>query len=41
MGPHFYNQAIKDAKQVIDEKLISLEDDLYSLERPISHNRRE
>lgn len=33
MGPHFYNEAIKDARFLIEQKMISMEDDLYALEK--------
>ncbi|WP_078410184.1 DUF2164 domain-containing protein [Priestia abyssalis] len=35
LGPHFYNQAIKDTKELIEQKMLSIEEDLYALERPI------
>lgn len=31
LGPHFYNEAIKDARQMVEQKMNSLEEDLYSL----------
>ncbi|MBU9713871.1 DUF2164 domain-containing protein [Bacillus tamaricis] len=34
IGPYFYNQGVKDAKGVCEEKLINLEEDILSLERP-------
>ncbi|WLR42412.1 DUF2164 domain-containing protein [Bacillus carboniphilus] len=35
LGPFFYNGAIKDAQQVVEQKLTNLDEDLHSLERPI------
>ncbi|WP_233523046.1 DUF2164 domain-containing protein [Peribacillus saganii] len=35
IGPFIYNGAVKDAKSIIDEKMMNLEEDLSSLERPI------
>ncbi len=35
LGPHFYNQAIKDTKELVEQKMLSIEEDLYALERPI------
>ena len=35
LGPYFYNQAIQDAIRSVNEKMVSLEDDLYSMEKPI------
>jgi uncharacterized protein (DUF2164 family) len=35
LGPYFYNEAIKDARYLMEEKLASVEDDLYALEKKI------
>jgi uncharacterized protein (DUF2164 family) len=35
IGPHFYNQAIKDAKNLVEQRMQTLEEDLYALERSI------
>jgi uncharacterized protein (DUF2164 family) len=35
LGPYFYNEAIKDARHLMEEKLASVEDDLYALEKKI------
>lgn len=35
IGPYIYNQGIKDAKAVVEQKMGSMEEDLYSLEVPI------
>lgn len=33
LGPHFYNEAVKDARILLEEKMTSIEEDLYSLEK--------
>lgn len=33
IGPHFYNEAIKDARQFIEQKMNLIDEDLYSLEK--------
>jgi uncharacterized protein (DUF2164 family) len=35
IGPYFYNQGVKDAKEIFEQKVMSLEEDIQSLERPI------
>lgn len=35
MGPYLYNQGVKDAKFVAEQKIMNLEEDLSSLEIPI------
>ena len=35
LGPHFYNEAIKDARKLFEEKMNSLDEDLFSLEKNI------
>ncbi|MCR1834718.1 DUF2164 domain-containing protein [Oceanobacillus caeni] len=39
IGPYFYNQGVKDAKEMVNQKMVNLEEDMESLERPISRNR--
>lgn len=39
IGPHVYNQGVKDAKVVLEQKLMNIEEDLTSLEKPLQ--RRE
>jgi uncharacterized protein (DUF2164 family) len=39
IGPYFYNQGVKDSKEMLEQKMISLEEDIQSLERPILNNR--
>lgn len=33
LGPDFYNEAIKDAQMIVEQKMTSMEEDLYSLEK--------
>ncbi|NBI27487.1 DUF2164 domain-containing protein [Chengkuizengella marina] len=35
LGPYIYNQAISDARMLINEKMVHIEDDLYSLEKQL------
>ncbi|WP_309118610.1 DUF2164 domain-containing protein [Paenibacillus sp.] len=35
VGPHIYNQAVQDARRTVNERLASVEDDLYALEKPL------
>ncbi|MEH6944281.1 DUF2164 family protein [Bacillus sp. JJ722] len=35
LSPYIYNQAIKDARMTVEQKMIALEEDLYALEKPI------
>lgn len=39
LTPYVYNQAIFDARRVVGERMSSLEDDLYALERPMRVDR--
>jgi uncharacterized protein (DUF2164 family) len=34
VGPIVYNEALQDARKVINERMLSLEDELYTLEKP-------
>ncbi|MDY0408983.1 DUF2164 domain-containing protein [Virgibacillus soli] len=34
IGPYFYNQGVRDAKSILEQKIMNLEEDLASLERP-------
>ncbi|MCY9514669.1 DUF2164 domain-containing protein [Paenibacillus apiarius] len=38
LGPYMYNQALEDARKLITERMMNLEDDLYALHRPL-HDR--
>lgn len=33
IGPVFYNQAIHDAKKIVEQRMLTLEEDLFSLEK--------
>ncbi|WP_339161859.1 DUF2164 domain-containing protein [Siminovitchia sp. FSL W7-1587] len=35
LGPVFYNEGIRDAREVANERMQMLEEDLYSLERKL------
>lgn len=39
IGPHLYNHAINDARATVLERMQTLEDELYALEKPILKNR--
>ncbi|TCZ74305.1 DUF2164 domain-containing protein [Paenibacillus albiflavus] len=40
LSPYIYNQAITDARKVIMQKMESLDDEMYALEKPLQANRR-
>lgn len=40
LGPHLYNQAIQDCRKLFTERMTSLEDELYVLEKPIQTSRK-
>jgi uncharacterized protein (DUF2164 family) len=37
IAPYLYNQGVKDAKVMVEQKMMSLEEDIQSLVRPIKH----
>ncbi|KHF38933.1 DUF2164 domain-containing protein [Halalkalibacter okhensis] len=39
VGPYFFNHGVNEAKDMCEQKMISLEEDIASLERPIKRNR--
>ncbi|MTH53793.1 DUF2164 family protein [Bacillus mangrovi] len=39
LGPYFYNQGVEDARALLSEKLLDLEEEYYSLEKPL-HKRK-
>jgi uncharacterized protein (DUF2164 family) len=41
IGPYIYNQGVKDAKIVVEQKMGNIEEDLYSLEIPIHLLKRD
>lgn len=40
LSPYIYNQAIADARKVIDQKMVSIEEEMYALEQPIPSVKR-
>jgi uncharacterized protein (DUF2164 family) len=40
LAPYIYNKAIEDARQILIQKITSLEEELYSLEKPINLRKR-
>lgn len=34
IGPFYYNQALRDAQKAVDQRMLAIEEDLLSLERP-------
>lgn len=40
IGPVIYNQAIRDAVKTVSDRMVSLEEDLHAMEKPIHLNRR-
>ncbi|MNW37424.1 Uncharacterized conserved protein, DUF2164 family [Fontibacillus panacisegetis] len=40
LGPFIYNKALDDSRQVINEKMLQLEDELYVLEKPTQNRKR-
>jgi uncharacterized protein (DUF2164 family) len=39
IGPYFYNKGVKDSREMLEQKMVSLEEDLRSLERPLINKR--
>ncbi|MFD2442499.1 DUF2164 domain-containing protein [Bacillus sp. CGMCC 1.16607] len=35
LAPHIYNAAIQDAKIVVEQQMMSIEEEILSLERPV------
>lgn len=40
LGPHIYNKAIEDSRKLITEKMNQIDDELYTLEKPIKNWKR-
>ncbi|WP_449600807.1 DUF2164 domain-containing protein [Paenibacillus sp. Marseille-Q9583] len=40
LSPYIYNQALADARKMIEQKMISIEEELYALEQPLTSARR-
>lgn len=38
LGPFMYNQGIRDAKGLVEEKVMNLDEDILALERPVTRN---
>lgn len=36
LAPHFYNAAVSDVKRVVEQQYLSLEEELFTLERPVN-----
>ncbi|MBD2872735.1 DUF2164 domain-containing protein [Paenibacillus arenilitoris] len=39
IGPHVYNEAMADARRALAERMQTLEDELYALEKPTTAKR--
>ncbi|CAI8981994.1 DUF2164 domain-containing protein [Brevibacillus sp. IT-7CA2] len=39
LGPFYYNQGVQDSRKLLVERMSSLEDELYVLEKPIYKNK--
>lgn len=39
LGPYIYNQALSDCRHVVNERMISLEEDIYALEKSLNAKR--
>lgn len=35
LSPHFYNAAIHDVKHVVEQQILSMEEEIVTLERPV------
>ncbi|MBS4175558.1 DUF2164 domain-containing protein [Bacillus sp. FJAT-49736] len=35
LAPHFYNTALQDAKHLVEQQILSLEEEIAALERPV------
>lgn len=40
LAPHVYNQALADARKVVEQRMASIEEELYALELPLTMARR-
>lgn len=40
LSPYIYNQALADARKVIEQRMTSIEEELYALEQPLTPDRR-
>jgi uncharacterized protein (DUF2164 family) len=39
LGPYLYNKAIDDARKMLTQRMVQIDDDLYTLEQPVMHAR--
>ncbi|MFF0827494.1 DUF2164 domain-containing protein [Brevibacillus sp. NPDC003359] len=39
LGPFYYNQGVQDSRKLLLERMSSLEDELYVLEKPFNKNK--
>ncbi|MGG4342637.1 DUF2164 domain-containing protein [Paenibacillus lautus] len=39
LGPYLYNQALSDCRTVVNQRMISLEEDIYALEQKVKRTR--
>ncbi|WP_054958055.1 DUF2164 domain-containing protein [Paenibacillus dakarensis] len=39
IGPHVYNQALDDCRQLVTQRMVSIEEDIYALEQKIKPTR--
>jgi len=39
IGPHYYNRALQDAQEVLEERVESMRDALYAIEKPSPFGR--
>ncbi|MFC2949768.1 DUF2164 domain-containing protein [Virgibacillus sediminis] len=37
IGPYFYNQGLDDAGEMVDQKLVNMEEDIQSLKKAVHH----
>ncbi|NIK13333.1 DUF2164 domain-containing protein [Alkalibacillus almallahensis] len=35
IAPYYYNQGVHDARQIVEQKVVNLDEDISSLERPL------
>jgi uncharacterized protein (DUF2164 family) len=40
LGPYIYNKAIDDTRKLMNEKMNQMDDELYTLEKPLKNGRR-
>ena len=40
VGPYIYNNALNEARKVVGERMLSIEDELYALEKPQEITKR-